>query len=64
MTPVTLDYFHGLALRAAIGRRRNQEEAERVRFREKAKHDRLIFENAIKDMASVAQPELAGTFTR
>jgi hypothetical protein len=57
---VTLDYFHGLALRAAIGRRRNQEEAERVRFREKAKHDRLIFENAIKDMASVAQPELAG----
>ena len=59
-SPVTLEYFHGLALRAAIGRRRSQEENERFRFREKAKHDRLFFENAIKDMASVAQPELAG----
>ena len=57
--PVTLEYFHGLALRAAIVRRRNREETERSRFQERARHDRLFFENAIKNIASVTQPELA-----
>jgi len=54
--PATLESFHGASLRALAGCRRKREEAERRRFRQKAEHDRLYFENAIKDMASVAQP--------
>ncbi|MCL6611571.1 MAG: NHLP bacteriocin export ABC transporter permease/ATPase subunit [Peptococcaceae bacterium] len=56
--PVTLESFHGASLRALAGCRRQREEAERQRFRQKAGYDRLYFEKAIKDMASVAQPGL------
>lgn len=58
--PATLESFHQSSLKAAVGRRRSREEEERQRFRKKAGHDRLYFENAIKDIASVAQPELKG----
>ncbi|MCL6612781.1 MAG: NHLP bacteriocin export ABC transporter permease/ATPase subunit [Peptococcaceae bacterium] len=56
--PLPLDSFHKASLRAVAGCRRKREEAERRRFRQKAGQDRLYFENAIKDMASVAQPGL------
>ena len=56
--PVTLDAYHERALKAALRRLEKGWEADRHRFKEKVNNDRLYFENAIRDMASVAQPEL------
>lgn len=58
IAPLTLVDFHRQALLAAINNRKVREEEQRQRLQKSLEINRLYMENAIKEIASVAQPGL------
>ncbi|MCL5289573.1 MAG: NHLP bacteriocin export ABC transporter permease/ATPase subunit, partial [Firmicutes bacterium] len=53
--------FHSRAVRAALDRRREREQADGQRFQEKSKNNRRLMESALSRLLTSVQPEMAAS---
>jgi len=53
--------FHSRAIRTALDRRREREQADNQRFRDKSNNNRRLMENALSRLLTSVQPEMAAS---